>query len=135
MLVKNGWLYPPTKIYIARSQVHGLGVFANEDIHKGDIIEITPLIDVKTDPKDSCEVLSDYRFSYYVGREITKLVMALGYGSLYNHSKTPSADWRLNKELDMFEFYTIRDIKQHEEIYISYGKDDYWEIRPHIKVK
>jgi SET domain-containing protein len=135
MLIKNGWLYPPPKVYIAKSPIHGLGVFANEDISKGEVIEITPLVDMEMAPDDKSKILFDYRFSYIVDGKITKLVMPMGYGCIYNHSNAPNANWRLNVGLDMFEFYSIRDIKKHEEICTSYGNEEYWKARSHVKVK
>lgn len=135
MLIKNGWLYPPPKVYVAKSPIHGLGVFANEDISKGEIIEITPLIDMEITPDNDSKILFDYRFTYIKGDKITKLVIPVGYGCIYNHSNTPNANWRLNSGLDMFEFYSIKDIKQHEEICTSYGDEEYWKARSHVKVK
>lgn len=132
-MIKNGWLYPSTKIYVAKSRIHGLGVFASENIEKGTCFEITPLVDVVLSKAEDLgrEFLYDYRFSYITGGKITKLVMALGYGSLYNHSDDPNANWRLNNEINMFEFYSVKDIKAGEEILIYYGDKDYWRARPY----
>lgn len=135
MLIRNGWLYPPSKVYVAKSPIHGLGVFANEDILEGEIIEITPLVDMKLPPGDDSKILYDYRFSYFLNGKLTKMVMPLGYGCVYNHSNTPNANWRLNTSLDMFEFFSIKDIKKHEEICTSYGNEEYWSARSHVKVK
>lgn len=134
-MIKSGWLYPPNKIYVARSPIHGLGIFANEDIVKGEVFEITPILDVVKSKEEDLgrEFLYDYRFAYNKNGKTTKLVLALGYGSLYNHSDTPNASWKLNKELDMFEFFSIRDIKAGEEVLIYYGDKDYWQARPHTK--
>lgn len=136
-MIKSGWLYPPTKIYVAKSRIHGLGVFANENIEKGTCFEITPILDVVLSKEEDLgkEFLYDYRFAYYKNNKTTKLVLALGYGSLYNHSDTPNANWRLNEELDMFEFFSTRDIKVGEEILIYYGNKDYWKARPHTQYK
>lgn len=132
-MIKNGWLYPPNKIYVARSQIHGLGVFASEDIKKGEVFEITPILDVVKSKEEDLgkEFLYDYRFAYNKNGKTTKLVLALGYGSLYNHSKDPNANWKLNEVLDMFEFYAVRDIKSGEEVLIYYGNEEYWQARPH----
>lgn len=134
-MIENGWLYPPKKIYVARSPIHGLGIFANEDIKNGEIFEITPLLDVvKSKEEDlGLEFLYDYRFAYNKNGKTIKLVLALGYGSLYNHGDDPNASWKLNEELDMFEFYAVKDIKAGEEILIRYGNKEYWEARPHTK--
>ena len=134
-MIKSGWLYPPNKIYVARSPIHGLGIFANEDILKGEVFEITPLLDVVKSKEEDLgrEFLYDYRFAYNKNGKTTKLVLALGYGSLYNHSDDPNANWKLNEVLDMFEFYAVKDIKRGQEILIYYGNKEYWEARPHTK--
>lgn len=132
-MIKSGWLYPPNKIYVARSPIHGLGVFANEDIQKGEVFEITPIIDVVLSKEEDLgrEFLYDYRFAYNKNGKTSKLVLALGYGSLYNHNDSPNANWKLNEVLDMFEFYAIKDIKAGEEVLIYYGDREYWQARPH----
>lgn len=134
-MIKSGWLYPPNKIYVARSPIHGLGVFASEDIQNGEIFEITPIIDVVLSKEEDLgrEFLYDYRFAYYENGKITKLVLALGYGSLYNHGDKPNANWKLNRDLNMFEFYALQDIKKNEEVLIYYGDKEYWEARPHTQ--
>lgn len=134
-MIKSGWLYPPNKIYVARSPIHGLGIFANEDIAKGEVFEITPILDVVKSKEEDLgrEFLYDYRFAYNKNGKTTKLVLALGYGSLYNHSDDPNANWKLNEVLDMFEFYAVKDIKRGQEILIYYGNKEYWEARPHTK--
>lgn len=134
-MIKSGWLYPPNKIYVARSSIHGLGIFANEDIAKGEVFEITPILDVVKSKEEDLgrEFLYDYRFAYNKNGKTTKLVLALGYGSLYNHSDDPNANWKLNEVLDMFEFYAVKDIKRGQEILIYYGNKEYWEARPHTK--
>ncbi len=133
-MIKNGWLHPPTKIYVAKSRIHGLGVFASEDIQEGEVFEITHIIDVVKSKQEDLkhQFLYDYRFAYNVNGKIEKLVLALGYGSLYNHSSMPNANWRLNTELDMFEFFSVRDIKPGEEILICYGTGEYWKARSYI---
>jgi SET domain-containing protein len=63
------------------------------------------------------------------------MVVAWGYGSLYNHSNTPNADW-LDIENDMaFKFIAIKSIQPEEEICINYGSSGYWnDGRKDIKI-
>ncbi len=60
--------------------------------------------------------LADYAFSWGRGT----VALALGYGSLYNHSYTPNARYqdvgRCTKE-----FVAIRDIAAGEEITVNYN--------------
>jgi hypothetical protein len=54
--------------------------------------------------------------------------LALGYGSVYNHSKNPNTKIKLNFENETMTIYSIRKIEKDEEIFVSYGPK-YWLIR------
>ena len=85
----------PNKIYIDNSPIHGLGVFANQTIYEGEIIEICPVIDMGLN-RESSPILIDYRFNWPQGNEWITQVVPAGYGMLYNHSNTPNSNWRSN---------------------------------------
>jgi len=66
----------------------------------------------------------------------TNFVVALGYGSLYNHSNTPNANWTNDVENKTFIFFSTKPIKKGEEIFIYYGDENYWsDGRTHVEVK
>lgn len=117
----------PTKIEIKESPGKGMGVFAKENIFQGEVIEIAPLI--KLDVSTSSKVLFDYRFYYPKKTGIDRIyVVALGYGSLYNHNNQNNADWREVDEMK-FEFFALRDILAGEEICLKYGTSEYFNLR------
>lgn len=127
---------PPTKIYIAKSPVHGLGVFAAEDIEVGEVFEECPIYDLQIPKGDSSPVLNDYRFNWPQGDIWDKQVVAWGYGSLYNHRNEANANWRSNLEKETFEFYATKKINKDEEIFVWYGGEGYWnDGRNYIEVK
>lgn len=115
-----------TKIELKQSPGRGLGVFAKDDISKDEVFEITPLL--KLDVDSESKVLFDYRFFYPKCGFDQIYVIALGFGSLYNHSNQNNADWREGGEM-IFEFFATRDIKSGEEIYLNYGGPEYFELR------
>ena len=115
----------PHKIYIAHSPIHGLGVFANEIIYEGEIIEICPVIDMGLN-RESSSILIDYRFNWPQGNDWTTQVVPTGYGMLYNHSDKPNSNWRSNSENNTFEFYATKQINPNEEILTYYGDMSYW---------
>jgi hypothetical protein len=121
-------IYPPTKVYIAKSTVHGYGVFANEIIYEGEIIEETPLYDLKIAKGEMTSLMIDYRFNWPqgAGGDWNKQVLPWGYGCIYNHSNNPNAHWRSNLERETFEFVAGRQIEKDEEIFTYYGGVDYW---------
>jgi SET domain-containing protein len=130
-------IFPPTKIYVSKSDIHGYGVFASTFILEGEVIEECPIFDLNIPKGEPSEVLIDYRFNWPQGTEFwDKQVIAWGWGSLYNHSNTPCASWRSNIQNQTFEFFALRDIKPNEEILVYYGGDGYWlDGRAHTEVK
>ncbi len=122
-------ILPPNKIYIGRSPIHGWGVFANELIKEGELIEETPLLDLGIKNGEKTHIMNDYRFNWPQGSggNWEKQVLAWGYGCLYNHSENYNAIWRSNLERETFEFISIRDIQKDEEIFTYYGGVNYWQ--------
>ena len=116
----------PNSIEIKQSPQKGLGVFATQKICKDEVIEITPLIELNT--YQSSNVLFDYRFYYPRNGNNRIYVVALGYGSLYNHSNQNNADWRDCGPME-FEFFATKDIEKGEEIFIHYGTQQYFDLR------
>ena len=115
------------KIEIRKSKIKnaGRGVFATVDIKKGEVIEICPII-ILWD-KDFPHVQETLMIGYVYGYTGNSTMIALGYGSLYNHLNTPNAKYELvehegMKEQDSELYITaLRPIMKNEEIYINYG--------------
>lgn len=102
-----------------KSPIHGYGVFAGKDLKKGEIIEKCYF--VLSHCKD--KVIFDFIFDVK-GR----LALLFGYGSLYNHSDEPNADYNFNMKTKIATFKADRFIKKGEEIFISYG-DEWFSSR------
>ncbi|TAK72924.1 MAG: SET domain-containing protein [Gammaproteobacteria bacterium] len=100
-------------ILVKKSPIHGYGVFANQDIPAGEVIEECYALPITE------QVLNDYAFQN--GHK--KNVLLLGCGSIYNHSSTPCANFVFDEERFLMIFRANRLIKQGEEIYISYGPE------------
>jgi SET domain-containing protein len=95
------------------------GVFATQDIAKGDLIHEAPVIAYPNEEHDFIEktMLADYAFEY--GANHTAIL--LGYGMLFNHSYKPNATYDINFDNHTFDFYAYTDIKAGEEILINYN--------------
>lgn len=119
-------ILPPKKIYVKKSPIHGLGVFAGEKITKEEIIEECPILTLPINKGESSGLLLDYRFNWPQGTEWEEQVVGLGFASLYNHSETPNAYWVSNHEKRTFNFIASRDIEVGEEIFVWYGDMSYW---------
>jgi SET domain-containing protein len=50
--------------------------------------------------------------------------IALGYGSLYNHSEEPNVEWDRDFERKLFVFTALKDVEPGEELTIDYFPDD-----------
>ncbi len=107
------------KIAVKKSPRHGFGVFAEKRIKKGEKIEQCYFI--LTKGRD--EILENFYFD--VKR---KYAIFLGYGSIYNHSDEPNADYSINVNKRIATIKAKKDIKIGEEILISYG-DDWFKSR------
>ena len=118
-------IYNP-KIYTDKSPVHGWGVFAKEDIMEGEVFEECPILTLPIDKGEITSLLIDYRFNWPQGNDFEEQVMALGYGSLYNHSDNANSFWISDLENRTFKFISNREIKKGEEIFVWYGDENYW---------
>ena len=62
--------------------------------------------------------LHDYYFVWDIEKQSSAI--ALGYGSLYNHSDTPNAEFELMIPDKMIRIYAVTDIPAGEEICLDY---------------
>jgi hypothetical protein len=104
----------------------GRGVYAIRDIPAETLIERVPVLLIPKNQVfgDPAEPSPSPAISWYVfdWSGITKreyVALALGYGSIYNHSYTPNARYR-KVPPDVLEFVALRDIAAGEEILINY---------------
>ena len=95
----------PTQVTIQESEIHGLGLFAKEDIRKYTILGITHV-------KHS---------EFQDGWIRTPL------GGFYNHSKTPNCylGTRYLQTTDVKELVTLKDLKVGDELTCTYTL---WDI-------
>ncbi len=100
----------------------GRGVFARKLIPEGTIFERVPLLVIPAKEILECNhgtLLLGYVFEYK-----KQVALALGYGSLYNHSYNPNARYD-DAGRQIKEFSALRDIYPGEEITINYnGAED-----------
>ena len=126
--------YVSPKLEIRNSEVHGLGVFAKEKIISGETIEICRMLQLAWRMKyHSDSVLRDYSWiNNCTCKECTThgsyMYIALGYGSLYNHSDNPNTDMKINYNDKMGTVVALMEIEQGQEVFVSYGRN-YWKSR------
>ena len=104
-------------IEVKRVRGKGRGVFARRSIEAGEVIETCPVLVL---PADSVEDVSAGIGGYVFEWGHGKLALALGYGSLYNHSYRPNARYvDLAGRIKLFT--ALRDIAAGEEITVNYN--------------
>jgi SET domain-containing protein len=118
-------LYLNNKIEVKKSLLHGYGVFAKEKIEKDEILEeCFYLVQPISNPYNA-----DYLYKWPQKGKAKCLVIALGFGSIYNSSKTldeRNTIWITDENNNIFIFKTIKSIEKDEEILTYYG-DNWWK--------
>ena len=119
-------IQPNRLLYVAESEGRGRGVFTKEVIPKGDMIEVCPVVILSEGYLKLLgqTELKDYIFSFPTlpGKNIPYdgSCICMGYGSLYNHSNSPNADWEADWDTKTITFYALKNIKDEEEITFNY---------------
>jgi SET domain-containing protein len=107
----------------------GRGVFATREIPIDTVIERVPVLLIPRSQvfghssiaKNAAHI-SWYVFDWIGGKQ-KSVALALGCGSIYNHSETPNARY-VSDPPDVMEFVALRDIEAGEEIFINYQGED-----------
>jgi uncharacterized protein len=115
-------LFPSNKVYSMESSIHGLGVFAREDIHEGEVIEECPIIPIPEEQLSNLvkTELLEYYFAWGAG--FKEGAVCLGFGSLYNHTYDgPNAKYIKDLENKVIRFVAIKPIARDSEILVNYN--------------
>jgi uncharacterized protein len=108
-------------VFIAPAAAMGRGVFTQEPLAMGTVIEIAPVIVMSGADRLQLDktLLHDYIFEW--GDEKDLCCMALGYVPLYNHSYTSNCDYEMDFEEASITITAMRDIAAGEELFINYN--------------
>ena len=108
-------------LIIKETRERGRGVFAARDFHAGDIIEICPVIVLSS--ADAAKLDNTYLYNYYFGwgDDNKAAAIALGYGSLYNHSTSSNAFYQKNLTDCTISIIAVKAIAPEDEILITYN--------------
>ena len=114
----NAVLVPPCTVRVALIAGKGRGIVAARRIVCGELIEIAPVVVV---PAAEVPCLDGTVLEHYVYDWGNGVAIALGNGSIYNHSYTPNAIYIRRYEAHALEYAALRDIECGEEILINYN--------------
>ncbi len=125
----------PFDIEVKSTAKKGRGVFALRNFAEGEIVESCPVITFT--PKER-KNLEKTLLNYYIypWRSTRGASLVFGYGSIYNHSFDPNADWKQNFKTNSMVYKAIKPIKKGEEITINYNGEpdeqtpiDWFEVK------
>lgn len=119
---------PSQKIYTAKSTIPHAdrGVFAWVSMKEGEVIEVCPFIEIHDPESSNLENNFLINYYYFFGETKERVLVALGFGSLYNHDYAPNAAYTIHPDEQTIVFSAIKNIRKNEEIKVNYnhGNDD-----------
>lgn len=111
-------------LFINSSPIGGRGVFTAVDLEPGECVEVCPVVHFSSQDLKYVEKTVLYNYYFQWGADFTQGAIALGFGSLYNHSHEPNAKYELDLEHETIDFVTIKPIAAGAEITVSYNGDE-----------
>jgi SET domain-containing protein len=108
-------------LIIAPSGLRGRGVYTTEDLDKGTLIEVAPVIVMSREDRKLLDqtLLHDYIFEW--GPEQQQCCMALGYVPVYNHSYKSNCEYEMDYADGLISIKTVRFIGAGDELFINYN--------------
>lgn len=110
-------------LYIKDVPGQGRGVFTDEKIYKGDLIEICPMLVLPAKDRKFIDETKVFNYYFLWGDNHKQSAVALGYGSLYNHSRSANADYESYYEEEELHIIAYKDIEPDTEVTINYNND------------
>lgn len=126
---------PPNIVVKHTGTERGRGVFTQRTLYIGDVVEQAPVIPIETPPNTIGKEVHQIMFAWDVHSTTEpNLVIALGYGSLYNHDNPANMCYEADTTNMVMKFIAARDIKAGEELTINYNaldggvksQDNFW---------
>lgn len=114
----------------------GRGVFATAPIKAGELIERCPVIALEQGMREFIDQTPLYYYYYAWNDDYEGAAFMLGYGSIYNHSFKPNANFEQIFSKGYMNYIAIKDIKAGDEITVNYnGEPDDQEPLPYLTVE
>ena len=110
-----------SSLYIAESPLGGRGVFTSTKIDQGELIEVSPVLVLHKGDRSHLDNTALYNYYFIWGENDETCGIALGYGSLYNHSYSPNAEYEPDYQANQLSFYAFKNIDAGSEITVNYS--------------
>lgn len=108
-------------LYISHLTGKGRGILTSKKIYRGDVVERCPVITIPASDVAYLKKTTLHNYYFQWGNDLQQGAIALGFGSIYNHSYTPNALYRLDLEEEIMEIVAIKNILPNEEITFNYN--------------
>lgn len=110
-------IFVDNRLFLAKTQNKGFGIFTKEDIPPNTIVEISPVIKLKiNDLKQEFKKIKIWCYDW----NQKNVGLSSGFGPLYNHDWNPNIVMDYSKN-QYFSFKTTKKIEKNEELTINYG--------------
>ena len=116
--------YTWTGLVVGATETAGRGLFATASPARGQLLHTAPVIVVPME--EYANHAKHTTFEHYLFKcKDGDLLLALGYGSLFNHARQPNVNYRLDKEAGVIRYYAAlgRAFTPGDELCIYYGED------------
>jgi len=120
-IFKNPFIMLLPSLFIASSVSSGRGVFTDNDIEEGIIVEKSPVIIMSLEERKLLDqtLMHDYIFEWGITKG--QCCMALGYVPIYNHSYQSNCEYEMDFENEVISIRSVRFINAGEELFINYN--------------
>ncbi len=110
-------------LFIGPTTKMGRGVFTNETIATQTLVEESSVIVMDGRERKLLDqtLLHDYIFEW--GEDKSQCCIALGYGSIYNHSYQSNCEYEMDYEKQMIRIISTQQIEAGKELFINYNGD------------
>ena len=108
-------------LFIAPTEKMGRGVFTDEAITAGYLIEVAPVIIMTAEERKLLDKTSLHNYIFEWGNDSEKCCMALGYVPIYNHSYSSNCEYEMDFDSGLISIRTVREIDAGEELFINYN--------------
>jgi hypothetical protein len=115
--------FQPSLGYLADTGTpKGLGVFASRDIADAEVVEVAPVIQLKSHYSELHDQLQQRVFHWARLAGLNGVhALALGYGSMYNHANPANVRYSACRDGTAIAFVAARAIRKGEELTINYN--------------
>ena len=123
---------PTIPLLLKNSPGKGRGVYLNTDVSYGTLLHISPLLLIPSSQDSSSDnddapvervVLSHYTYTFDKNTQ----AVALGMGSMFNHSKRNNVGFIIDKKNLLIRYISTCDISKGTELCINYGNHLWFE--------